>query len=78
MASYNRQLADGVYRTDITATRLQDGMFMSNDTEVTSVLVADESKLSLVTGAAPGCLAHTAGYKKVWELATDGTTWEPV
>ncbi len=26
----------------------------------------------------PGAFAHTAGWGSIWELATDGKTWEPV
>lgn len=40
-----------------------------------SVLIGSETDLSALEGYEPGALAHTAGWRKVWELDVDGTTW---
>ena len=44
-----------------------------------SIQVADETELNslLDYGYTPGTIAHTPGYKQVWELAADGT-WTSV
>ena len=55
----NKKIANGIYLTE----------------GAPEVLVADQSKLAALAGAQPGTRAHTAGYKKIWELSTDGTTW---
>ena len=39
------------------------------------MLVGAEADLALLDFCQPGSMAHTAGYKKVWELGVDGT-WE--
>ena len=75
MDIHNSQVMDGVYRTDIAETRLQDGVFVSMNGERVSLLVSGENKLAQITGVLPGSKAHTAGYKKMWELDTDGSTW---
>ena len=73
----DHMLADGVYRTDTDEVKLLDGKWQKAD-EVMTVLIANESKLSSITGAAPGSMAYTAGFKHMWQLDTDGTTWVPI
>lgn len=38
-----------------------------------AVMVKDETELTNLTGYAPGTIAFTAGYKKMWQLDFDGT-----
>lgn len=38
-----------------------------------SILVASQNDLALQTGYPPGSIAHTAGFKAMWELGVDGT-----
>lgn len=38
-----------------------------------AVMVADENELANLEGYAPGTIAFTAGYKKMWQLDFDGT-----
>lgn len=78
MGLYDNQMMDGVYRTDTIQTSIHDGTWHTQDGNRMSFLISDESKLDLLTGFAPGSTAHTAGYKKMWELDVDGTTWVQV
>jgi len=68
------QIADGVYKVG-SETKLQDGVWKEQSS---SYLIESEAKLASITGAEPGSMAHTAGWKHVWELGTDGTTWEQI
>lgn len=65
-------VAEGVYRVSGLRTRMKDGGW-SSDPGI--YLVADQTKLASIEGATPGDRAFTAGYRNVWQLAADGTTW---
>lgn len=65
-------VADGVYRVSGLKTQMKDGAWSSDPG---MYLVADQTKLASIEGATPGDRAFTAGYRKVWQLAADGTTW---
>ena len=78
MGLYDNEIMDGVFSTGTATTVLQDGVWCVKDGDRKSFLIADESKLALLTGMAPGSRAHTAWYKKMWELDVDGATWVPV
>jgi len=55
---------------------VKDGVLYVGGQATGNVLVESENDLTGVaqTGRyAPGTLAHTGGYKTVWELAADGT-----
>lgn len=41
-----------------------------------SILISAESDLQQLEGYSPGSIAHTAGYKRMWELSTDGAWTE--
>lgn len=78
MGVYDNEIMAGVFRTDTVQTSIKDGAWHTQDGNRMSFLIADESKLDLLTGFAPGSTAHTAGFKKMWELAADGETWVQV
>lgn len=65
-------VAEGVYRVSGLRTRMKDGAWSSDPG---MYLVADQTKLASIEGATPGDRAFTAGYRNVWQLAADGTTW---
>lgn len=61
----------------VTTDYIQDGVLHVNSKGFTGN-VQVESAADLTTLAdmhllAPGTLAHTAGYKNIWELGSDGT-----
>lgn len=66
-----KQIADGIYLVS-DSMKLSDGAWQDTGE---SYLISEESKLSSITDAKPGAFAHTAGFKKMWELDTDGLTW---
>lgn len=68
----NEYVADGIYRVSGLKTKMTDGAWSSDPG---MYLVADELKLSSITGASPGEIAFTAGYGHVWQLDAYGTTW---
>lgn len=37
-----------------------------------SILISTESDLQQLEGYSPGSIAHTAGYKRMWELSAGG------
>lgn len=66
----SKQIADGIVKLD-SETRLQDGVWQSGG----SFLISDQSKLASIPDAEPGDMAFTAGFKHMWQLDTDGSTW---
>ena len=44
--------------------------------DASSILISAESDLQQLEGYSPGSIAHTAGYKRMWELSTDGVWTE--
>ena len=48
---------------------------MDMESAIGSVMVSSESDLDGLTGYPSGTIAFTAGYKKMWQLDVDGTTW---
>ena len=56
---------------------VQDGV-VYHGVHTSNVQVGDADELELLAGYTPGTIAHTAGYKKMWELDTDGETWAPI
>ena len=72
MIMASEYVADGVYRVNGMKTQMKDGAWSSDPG---MYLVADQTKLASIEGATPGDRAFTAGYRKVWQLAADGTTW---
>ena len=72
MIMASEYVADGVYRVSGMKTQMKDGAWSSDPG---MYLVADQTKLASIEGATPGDRAFTAGYRKVWQLAADGTTW---
>lgn len=65
-----KMIADGVYRVD--GTVLEDGTWKQN---AGSYLVESQAKLASIPDAEPGDIAYTAGFKNMWQLDTDGSTW---
>lgn len=53
--------------------KIADGIYFSDSAPM--IEVAGAEKLADLAGAQPGTIAHTAGFKNMWQLATDGTTW---
>lgn len=53
--------------------KIANGIYFSDSAPM--IEVQNEAKLANLAGAQPGTIAHTAGYKKIWQLDTDGTTW---
>ena len=72
MIMASEYVAEGVYRVSGLKTQMKDGAWSSDPG---MYLVADQTKLASIEGATPGDRAFTAGYRKVWQLAADGTTW---
>ena len=55
----------------ITVVKKQDDY---NSTEYLEYLITSESELNSLPGnPAPGSVAYTAGFKKIWHLGNDGT-----
>ena len=73
----SKYIADGIYQVGASVTQLKNGKWSDEEPDL-SYLIESEAKLSGITGAEPGAFAHTAGFKKIWELDTDGTTWVPI
>lgn len=67
------QIADGVWQVGSAETYLKDGAWVSDGGG--AYLVDNQTKLALIPDARPGDVAFTAGYKKIWQLDTDGATW---
>lgn len=65
-----KQIADGIVKLG-SETRLQDGVWQGGG----SFLISDQSKLASIPDAEPGDMAFTAGFKHMWQLDTDGSTW---
>ena len=74
MGSDNHKIADGIYRVGISDTILTDGVWRSNG-DTGAYLVESQAKLASIPDAGPGDIAFTAGYQKMWQMDTDGTTW---
>ena len=57
----------------------KDGEIKPGDilNERSPVMVKSKAELDSLTETCPGMIAHTAGYKDMWQLAADGT-WEPI
>lgn len=43
---------------------------------IESVMIESDADLALLTGYAPGSIAFTVGYSRMWQLAADGTWTE--
>lgn len=67
-----------LYRNS-TTDYVKDGAFVLGEGEHDGVLVESEDDLEVLPEGLyqPGALAHTAGWKKAWEMAPDGH-WEPM
>ena len=74
MATDKNKIADGIYRVDMDDMRLMDGEW-STTGATGAYLVESQSKLASIPDVCPGDIAFTAGYKKMWQMDTDGTTW---
>ena len=50
---------------------MQDGSITTGSTS--SIMIDSESDLDTLTDSAPGTIAYTTGFKKMWKLSTSGS-----
>lgn len=72
--SEKHKIADGIYRVDTDDMVLDTGAWKTSGA-IAAYLVESQAKLDDIPDAGPGDFAFTAGFKKMWQLGTDGQTW---